>query len=695
MDFTGITYKNQHSSKFGLTRVSDGSRYQEILVPNSSIYTSEIPGGDGVYYFGRNLREKVFPLSFAFDSITETQLRQIKNWLVPDGLGDLIFDELPQKRWICIVTNSPEFNYICFDEWNGHKYERKYKGEVDIEFTSYYPYAFNNYGKCLNDYINVFEPNINYTGLEGSERKFNPNSPIPIKNYDANKLYSLAELNSAPEQSIQTVSYDNITDALQKGHNIWNDMETINLKNNDDSYLIEYDTKIVSGDELLRHLSFIGKNSSGGSNKSGQNYYLSCDFTLEKTHISDNIVEAVPITGSNSTNNATGGIAYKYMDGMRSHPKMGLYIRRINGNEKTYYPLISWEFINRQPLSGENSDDWSSDSFIHGLQSYQTCTIQVNFSQFALQPSNQSNQFGPDLIKQNIFTNPKEYGEFITADGQITYDLVGFGIPTALIVTNKFWGLEYYSVRVSNIKIVEKLTDDQNSMGTNIISPYPGGYNYTYHDNDDNDVVDVMSPLYLINRKADPTYDSILQERLAAKAYTKNIMRIVDDFKKDNVHGFSYFPTNQTFIIKENFNTVKIPFVIPTCFDKTQCNFFKIFMSLNSGTSDSTTFTINIYNSNGNLIGQAKNKAIANLKNAWITLSDDYDISSGYVEIIKNNNNNQLTGEYKINMGIFEISNTSYIGYSELDLYPFKQTRSQYSFNGGKTNMQKCKGAQK
>ena len=78
MDFTGFKFNEKHSSDFGIYRVSDGSRYQESLIPTFSDYTSEVAGGTGTHYWGSDFKTKTFNLSFAFDSVTEIQLRKMR-----------------------------------------------------------------------------------------------------------------------------------------------------------------------------------------------------------------------------------------------------------------------------------------------------------------------------------------------------------------------------------------------------------------------------------------------------------------------------------------------------------------------------------------------------------------------------------------------------------------------------------------
>jgi phage-related protein len=107
------------------------------LTPDRKDITVEVSGGNGMYYFGSFDRAQKFSINFAFDSLTEAQLRRWKQFCNNPNLEDLIFDELPYKVYTAKITGRPILKYVAFDE-NG---ERVYKGEGTLEFTCYHPYA--------------------------------------------------------------------------------------------------------------------------------------------------------------------------------------------------------------------------------------------------------------------------------------------------------------------------------------------------------------------------------------------------------------------------------------------------------------------------------------------------------------------------------------------------------------------------
>ena len=64
-DFIGFSFDGVHSSDLGVLRVSDGSRYNEYLLPTSQDVTVQVPGGDGTYYFGSYYTSRPFSISIA------------------------------------------------------------------------------------------------------------------------------------------------------------------------------------------------------------------------------------------------------------------------------------------------------------------------------------------------------------------------------------------------------------------------------------------------------------------------------------------------------------------------------------------------------------------------------------------------------------------------------------------------------
>lgn len=215
-DFTGITFNNKHSSQFGIVIVSDGDRYNQSLLPSSQDYTVEIPGGDGEYYFGTNFLPKEFSLSIAFDSVTETQKRQISEWLSPrNGIQKLIFDETPYKYYLAKVNGEPSIGFICFDE----RGERIYKGEGTINFICYYPYSKSVY-KSLNEYGPEYKNKVEWAASSGMKDSLvgydtydNVSSKIKLYNCGSIPTDFILSFNKTTSLSIITFSLDEFTES--------------------------------------------------------------------------------------------------------------------------------------------------------------------------------------------------------------------------------------------------------------------------------------------------------------------------------------------------------------------------------------------------------------------------------------------------------------------------------------------------
>ena len=176
-DFTGFTFNGKHSSDLGITRVSEGSRYSDDLLPTIEDKTVPVPGSDGVYYFGSYYRQKNFNIQIAFDDLTEKQLKELRSHFGKKQLGDLIFDEAPYKVYKVKITGTPNLKYICFDEYvdGAETPERVYKGEGTIQFVAFSPFARSRF-RTLNEFKDELYPNKSeWAEASGMPTSFNFN----------------------------------------------------------------------------------------------------------------------------------------------------------------------------------------------------------------------------------------------------------------------------------------------------------------------------------------------------------------------------------------------------------------------------------------------------------------------------------------------------------------------------------------
>lgn len=155
-DYIGFSYNGKHSSDLGIVRTSNGSRFDENLLPTMQDKTVQVPGGDGTYYFGSYYTQRQFSVSFAFDSLTEQQVATLKSHFGDKQTHDLIFDERPYKVYRAKVTGSATLKYIPFSEGATN---RLYKGEGTLQFTCYEPFARCRF-LTKQEYINEGYTNI-------------------------------------------------------------------------------------------------------------------------------------------------------------------------------------------------------------------------------------------------------------------------------------------------------------------------------------------------------------------------------------------------------------------------------------------------------------------------------------------------------------------------------------------------------
>ena len=144
-DFTGFRFGNVHSEDLHLVVVSSSDRYEKNLLPENKDYSTEVPGGNGSYYFGSTFGNREFGVEVAFDNVDEKTWRRISNLFATDKLQDLVFDELPYKTYRAKLKSKPEFKCLCFTDRDTK--ERVYKGEGTLNFICYQPFAygFNKY----------------------------------------------------------------------------------------------------------------------------------------------------------------------------------------------------------------------------------------------------------------------------------------------------------------------------------------------------------------------------------------------------------------------------------------------------------------------------------------------------------------------------------------------------------------------
>lgn len=238
-DFIGFTFDGIHSSEFGVIRTSEGSRYKGDLLPTFADNFTQVPGGDGSYYFESFYQQKNFSISIAFDSLTEINFRKMRQWLSAKKVGKLTFDESPYKSYQVKISNIPTIQYICFDELG----KRIYKGEGTINFIAFYPF-----GICDKKYLDEYD-NLNKNEWSEAVGLL----PSKIGNYD--------QVNS---KTIGLYNPGDLETDFQAYYNFTNDLITLNS------------IYISEGASTLELLKF-----SGNFTKKGEDVYLRINSETE------------------------------------------------------------------------------------------------------------------------------------------------------------------------------------------------------------------------------------------------------------------------------------------------------------------------------------------------------------------------------------------------------------------------------
>lgn len=261
LDFIGFRFNGIHSSDLNIVRVSDGSRYNEDLTPAFQDKTAQKVGSDGTLYWESFYTNKPFPISFAFDSLTEAQFRRLRQVFNGKDIGELIFDESPYKKYSVKLASPAQIKYICFNEEDESTYgsHRVYKGEGTVQFVAYKPFARSVY-KFLEAYDSSIYTNIEEwkeaSGMAESSKFEAESSIYPSgRYYDADdsiiNLYNPGDLDSDWTLRVPLNSLDSLSISLKENGTTL-PYSTLTLENitamSGDSYLLlNSHTNLIEG----------------------------------------------------------------------------------------------------------------------------------------------------------------------------------------------------------------------------------------------------------------------------------------------------------------------------------------------------------------------------------------------------------------------------------------------------------------
>ena len=251
-DFIGFTFNNVHSSTLGIMRISDGSRYNEDLLPTYQDKVVDAPGTDETYYFGSYYKQKVININIAFDNLSELQIRRIKQLFSDKEIHELWFDETPYKAYNVKTNGTPNLKYICFDKYhsNDGNVERVYKGEGTLSFVAYYPFAHSRY-KFLNDY-SLDYPNLEqWATASNLKLKQDYDQFFKVSGVEKQrkiKLWNAGDLETDFKINIDFSSKEKISSgSIQLGTSAGLNFSEIICLNDDDGIQINSRLKIIQG----------------------------------------------------------------------------------------------------------------------------------------------------------------------------------------------------------------------------------------------------------------------------------------------------------------------------------------------------------------------------------------------------------------------------------------------------------------
>lgn len=185
-DFTGFHFNGYYSEDLGITRISDGDRYNSDLLPTRNSRTAQNVGGHGTYYWDSFYTQKSFSINFAFDNLTEREKRNLAIIFGTDQISSLWFDEEPYKQYYVLTNNTLQLKTIAFDAEDG---SRIYKGEGSIQLTAYYPFATSRF-KFIDS-----SPYVSYTDHPNDLQWYEASGMLITDTIDVNSHYDAAGSN--------------------------------------------------------------------------------------------------------------------------------------------------------------------------------------------------------------------------------------------------------------------------------------------------------------------------------------------------------------------------------------------------------------------------------------------------------------------------------------------------------------------
>lgn len=229
----GFTYKDRHSSEFGLKL----SQVERGVLPPIKNNTQTLKFGE--FFYTSGLEPRVFEVTCFLDSPNlfafQEALREIGGWLYSTTPQKLIFDEEDDVYYMAILDGDSSVT------------QELVHGEIVLKFICYDPYAYSDVVTKVEDkeqfgYIGTADtyPTILLTGVNNPFISFN-NAPPLLINYSCEKTPILIDCKKGYISS----GGKNILPYLHLGSNFPKIIPGINTVTSNAHFLITYNERYV------------------------------------------------------------------------------------------------------------------------------------------------------------------------------------------------------------------------------------------------------------------------------------------------------------------------------------------------------------------------------------------------------------------------------------------------------------------
>lgn len=249
-DFLSFSFNNINSSDMGIVRVDDGSRFNQDLLPPSNERSIEIAGRSETFFIDAWYTPRELVVEFAFDNLTEYDLRKLTQWLAAGEVGELFFDENDYKYYKVRVIDNVAISYVPFNaretvvnSAGREVLPRIYKGEGVVAFKAYFPFAINKYGTITEDNVEQWAKasGLKYTNEFGEFIYDRPNTQGVARLFNAGDVKTPVNIDFIP---LETNGYQTFT-LQENGNTIGQAVVDLSKLNINNTYVLDSYRQLV------------------------------------------------------------------------------------------------------------------------------------------------------------------------------------------------------------------------------------------------------------------------------------------------------------------------------------------------------------------------------------------------------------------------------------------------------------------